>query len=419
MAELMQSCYQVLDTRGRPLVQGDQPWPILKRHLDLDAIRPLWAAKRWIARETHRMAKRTKKTARPKTASGLRSRIERLDRDLIKLLNDRATLAAQYAETSGNREVIDFDQEQAFISAALSHGKGPLSEACLRSVLREVVSGSRALSQHIKVAFLGPAYSYSHLAAIHRFGQSAEMIPVGGIAAVFEEVNRGHADYGVVPLENSTDGRIADTLEMFARLPVRIASEVQMRIHHHLLGKCTRAEIQEVYSRPQALSQCRNWLAKHLPSVRTIEVTSTSTAAKLAQDKPGAAAIASIQAGTFYGLEVLAEEIEDNEANVTRFAVIAEHTSERTGSDKTALMFAIDHKAGALADALAIFKRNRLNMSWIESFPVPGQQGAYLFFVEFDGHSADAKVKKAVGSLARKAVRLEILGSYQTTEPLD
>lgn len=365
------------------------------------------------------MAKRAKKTTRTTSPAGLRSKIEKLDRDLVKIVNERAALALQLAQSSNNKEAVEFDQEQSLVNAALGNSKGPLPEAAMRSIFRELVSGSRSLVKHLKAAYLGPSYSYSHLATIHYFGQSVEMIPVGGIAAVFEEVNRGHADYGVVPLENSTDGRIADTLEMFARLPVRICGEVQMRIHHHLLGKCERAEIKEVYSRPQALSQCRNWLAKHLPSVRTIEVTSTSTAAKLAQDKPGAAAIASIQAGTFYGLQVLAEQIEDNAANVTRFAVISEHSSGRTGKDKTAMMFEIEHKAGALADALAIFKRNRLSMSWIESFPVPGQQGAYLFFVEVDGHRVDAKVKKAVASLARKAVRLEILGSYKSTEPVD
>ena len=181
------------------------------------------------------------------------------------------------------------------------------------------------------MAYLGPAYSYSHLAAIHRFGQSVELVPVGSIAAVFEEVNRRHADFGLVPIENSTDGRVADTLDMFARLPVRICGEVQLRIHHNLLGSCPRAEVEEVYSKPQALSQCRNWLARHLPAARPIEVTSTATAAQLAQDKPGAAAIASLQAGVHYGLDVLAANIEDNDGNLTRFAVIGDETGAAHG----------------------------------------------------------------------------------------
>jgi len=265
------------------------------------------------------------------------------------------------------------------------------------------------------VAFLGPLYTYSHLAAIHAFGQSVEFVPVGSIAAVFEEVHRGQADYGLVPIENSTDGRIADTLEMFTRLPLRICGDVELKIHHALLGKCPRQEVQEVYSRPQALSQCRNWLAKHLPQARTFEVTSTSTAAQLARDKPGAAAIASVQAGVYYGLDVLAEQIEDNPENTTRFAVIGRDANPRTGHDKTAMLFQTEHCPGALAEVLNIFKRNRLNLTWIESFPAPGQKRTYLFFVEFEGHENDTRVRRALKALQRKTLRMEVLGSYPMT----
>ena len=216
-------------------------------------------------------------------------------------------------------------------------------------------------------------------------------------------------------LENSTDGRVADTLENFTRLPVRICGEVQLHIHHFLLGKCDRGDVIEVYSRPQALSQCRNWLARHLPTARAVPVTSTSTAAQLAQDKPGAAAIASMQAGKHYGLNVLAENIEDNVSNVTRFAVIADKSAARTGKDKTALMFEVDHKVGALADATAVLKRHRLNMTWIESFPVPDRPGAYLFFAEVEGHERDAAVRRALEGLGRKCLKLETLGSYERT----
>jgi chorismate mutase/prephenate dehydratase len=279
-------------------------------------------------------------------------------------------------------------------------------------ILGELLAGTRAIGSEYKVAYLGPAYSYSHLAALTRFGNSIDLIPVGSIAAVFEEVNRGQVQFGLVPIENSTDGRVADTLEMFTRLPLRICGEVMLAIHHHLLAKCGRQDVVEVYSKPQAISQCRNWLAKHLPMARPIEVTSTSTAAKLAQDKPGAAAIASQQAGLHYGLSVLAEQIEDNPGNTTRFAVIGRHSAERTGRDRTAIMFEIEHRPGALADAMNLFKRNRLNLTWIESFPIPQRQGSYLFFVELDGHESDAKVKRAVEALGRRSLRLEVLGSF-------
>ncbi len=211
---------------------------------------------------------------------------------------------------------------------------------------------------------------------------------------------------------------MADTLDMFARLPVRICGEVQLRIHHYLLGKCLRSEVREVYSKPQALSQCRMWLARHLSEARTVEIASTAAAARLAAEKPGAAAIASRQAGINYGLDFLAEEIEDNRHNVTRFAVIGERPGRRTGNDKTALMFELPHQPGALADAMSIFKRNRLNLTWIESFPMPETPNEYLFFVEFQGHPDEMRAKRALAALASKTVRLEVLGSYPAAQPI-
>ena len=331
-----------------------------------------------------------------------------LDAKLVELVQQRAKLFA--AGAGAGQEAV---AEQA---AAFDAGEGPLPERVVRTIFREIESGCRSLVRQTRIAFLGPPYSYSHLAAIHRFGKSVQFVPVGTIAAVFEEVHCGHADVGLAPLENSTDGRIADTLEMFTRLPVRICGQVEMAIHHWLLAKCSRAEVREVYSRPQAISQCRNWLAKHLPSARAIEVASTLTAAQLAAEKPGAAAIASPQVGVEYGLNVLAENIEDNPGNTTRFAVIGGRIPERTGNDRTAMLFQVEHRPGALADAMNIFKRNKLNLTWIESFPAPGaSRGYYLFFVEMEGHQNDLRLRRAVASLARKTLRLEILGSFPAT----
>jgi chorismate mutase/prephenate dehydratase len=350
---------------------------------------------------------------------GLKGQLDRLDRELVKLINERTRVASQLSkfDHSGDLPMPPEPEDEA-TTHAITLNKGPLPNDALRAVFRELVSGARSLQRPLRVAVLGPGYSYSHLAALDRFGTSVEHVPVGSISAVFEEVNRGHATFGVVPVENSTDGRIADTLDMFTRLRVRICGEVQLRIHHYLLGKCPRGEVVEVYSRPQALSQCRNWLLKHVSSARMIEVTSTSTAAQLAKDKPGAAAIASLQAGTFYGLDVLAEKIEDNPANVTRFAVIGENSAVRTGNDKSALMFQIAHRPGSLSDAIAIFKRNRLNLTWIESFPIPQSDGCYLFFVELDGHEQDSRVRKALAALERRSLRLEVLGSYPKSQPV-
>lgn len=352
--------------------------------------------------------------ARGLSPAALQGRLARLDRSLLELANERAELAlelGQQRQAAGEAPFV-VGEEDAALAELLPASKGPLPERVLRAMFRELTSGSRALLRQTRVAFLGPLFSYSHLAALARFGQSVEFMPVGTIAAVFEEVHRGHSDFGMVPVENSTDGRVADTLDMFTRLPVRICGEVDLEIHHTLLAKCARNEIREVYSKAQPLSQCRNWLAKHLPAARTIEVTSTSTAAQLATEKPGAAAIASLQAGIQHGLNILAENIEDNPTNKTRFAVIGDHAAPRTGHDRTVMMFQLHHKPGTLADAINIFKRNRLNLTWIESFPTPGAPRSYLFFMEMEGHETDTRVKRAAASLQQKTLRLEILGSY-------
>jgi chorismate mutase/prephenate dehydratase len=367
------------------------------------------------------VGKSAKPSSRPVNIAALRTRIDRLDKELVKLMNERARLSAEIGQakaTEGQAAYLP-SREEEVLAQVTAANKGPLSDRTLRAVFNELMCGGRAVGRELRIAYLGPAYSYSHLAALHRFGHAVDLIPVGTIAAVFDEVNRGQAAYGLVPIENSTDGRIADTLEMFTRVPARICGEVQLPIHHYLLARCARAEVEEVYSKPQALSQCRNWLSKHLPQARLVEVTSTSTAAKLAQDKPGAAALASLQAGTHYGLDVLAEKIEDNPGNSTRFAVIGKHSAERTGRDRTALMFEIPHRPGALADAMNVFKRNRLNLTWIESFPIAQRSGSYLFFVELDGHETDLKVRRAMDSLGRKAVKLDLLGSFPRGVPVE
>lgn len=365
-------------------------------------------------------AKKKSPPPRPLSAAALRSKIERLDAGLEKLLQERAELALEAAKLeNGAAGPLPLVAREEAALAEVPPVSGPLSPQALHAILREVRSACRSLIHHVRVAFLGPMYSFSHLAAIRRFGQSVEFVPVGSIAAVFEEVNRAQCQFGLVPIENSTDGRVADTLDMFTRLPVRICGDVEMHIHHTLLGKCPRTEVKEVYSKPQALSQCRNWLSKHLPGARTVEVTSTSTAAQLAKEKPGAAAIASMEAGVQYGLDVLAERIEDNPENTTRFAVIGDRSSPRTGNDKMAMLFQTEHRPGALADAMGIFKRNRLNLTWIESFPVPGMSRVYVFFVELEGYETDARVRRALASLQRKTLRLEILGSYPVTVTVD
>ncbi len=364
----------------------------------------------------------TRRKSAARLPEALLAKIGRLDEDLIRLAEERARLVVEAARQDPAQAealcapTLDTESQERLAAAA---GEVALPQTCVQALLREVASGCRRLIREPRIAFLGPLYSFSHLAAIHRFGQSVQLVPVGSIAAVFEEVHRKQSDFGLAPIENSTDGRVADTLDMFTRMRVRICGEVELRIHHSLLGKCQRTDVREVYSKPQALSQCRNWLAKHLPSARTIEVTSTSTAAQLASEKPGAAAIASVQAGVRDGLDVLAENIEDNPFNTTRFAVIGDHPSPRTGNDRTAVLFQMEHRPGTLADAMMIFKRAKLNLTWIESFPLPGPERGYLFFVEMEAHETDARCRRAMAALGRKALRLEILGSFPATAAVD
>ncbi|TWT29927.1 prephenate dehydratase [Blastopirellula retiformator] len=361
-----------------------------------------------------------KKSVKRSTPASLKREVDQLDKELATLLQQRADLikAATQLEAEGTAVDCLVDDDQR-IEQLAEKSRGSLPPDELRTIFREIFSGCRTVAARLKVAFLGPEYSYSHQAAIERFGQSAELVPVATIPAVFEEVSRGTCQFGLVPVENSSDGRVTDTLDMFARQPLKICGEVQLRIHHCLLSKCDRSAIREVYSKPQALSQCRNWLAKHLPQARVCEITSTAAAAQLATQQEGVAAIASRAAGVNYGLNFAAENIEDNPRNVTRFAVIGNESGKKTGDDKTAMMFQTEHKPGALADAMNIFKRNRLNLTWIESFPVSGGDQEYLFFVEMEGHESEMKIRRAIASLEKKTIRFEVLGSFRKMTPTD
>lgn len=363
----------------------------------------------------------TKPAAKKKAARSAKTpaqKLAELDEKLVKLLNERISLFLTKADADESTSATNFQDEVALWAMLEGVNDGPLNVAELKSVFRPLLSASRQRLGSTRVAYLGPAYSFTHLAALDRFGESADLVPVSTIATVFEEVNRGHVQFGLVPIENSTDGRIVDTLDMFTRLPLQICGEVQLQIHHNLLARCERSEITEIYSKPQALSQCRDWLSKNMPHARQIEVTSTSTAAQLARDKPGAAAVASRQAASQYSIQVVAESIEDNRNNVTRFAVIGEQMAEPTGHDRTALLLQIPHQSGSLADALAVFKNCKVNLTWIESFPLRAPVAGYLFFLDFEGHVKDAKVRKTLKALEAMADRMDVLGSYPRSEPL-
>jgi chorismate mutase/prephenate dehydratase len=369
-------------------------------------------------------------TRRQPTLASLRTEIDTLDKTLVAqfntlvaLLNRRADIAARIGQVKEQQglDVWSPAREEEVLSKALAVNRGPLPPDVLRHIFRELMSGSRALQRPLRVACLGPQYSYSHLAAVAKFGTSVEHVPVDSIAAVFEEVNRRHVQFGIVPLENSTDGRIADTLEMFVRLPgLKIRAEVKLRIHHCLIGRCAWGQIQRVYSKAQALSQCRHWLGKNLPQARLIPVVSTAAAADHASREEYAAAVASRPAAEAYGLKVLAADIEDQPHNTTRFAVIAEQGEQRTGHDKTTLLIRIPNQVGALSKVLQQFEKANINLTMIESFPVtdgpPGLDPAYMFFLDIEGHIDDKSVQGALEAVRKRCERLEVLGSYPRTD---
>ncbi|MFQ5732739.1 MAG: prephenate dehydratase [Planctomycetaceae bacterium] len=354
------------------------------------------------------------------TAASLEGDIRRLDAQIVKLINQRASATTHFIESQPNPHKALFEPraDDDLWERLDAENKGPLPARAVRGVFRQIISAARRRVKTQRVAFLGPRFSFTHLATIERFGEFADLYPVSTIASVFEEVNRANASFGVVPIENSTDGRIIDTLDMFQQLPLRICGEVKISVHLHLLAKCPRNEVTEIFSKPQALSQCRDWLARNMPQAKLYPVTATSAAAELARDKPGAGAVASRQAALEYNLETIAENIEDNPNNVTRFAVIGDENSPPTGRDRTSILLQIPDKPGALSDVLMLFKKARINLSWIESFPVRGPETGYQFFLDLEGHVTESKVKRTLADLEKKAVRLVMLGSYPQTEPL-
>lgn len=352
----------------------------------------------------------------------LRAEIDALDERMLELINERARLALKIGElkAASQAAVFSASREAEVLARLVAANPGPLGAETVRAVWRELISGARALQKPLKIAYLGPEYTYSHLAALERFGQAAELVGVASIAAVFDEVRRGHADYGVVPLENTSEGRIADTLERFARhADLKITAEVRLRIHHHLLSNRPAHAIQRIYSKAQAFGQCRDWLAQNMPLAQLIDVGSTAKAAERAAAETDAAAVASRQAATRYGLRTLFEAIEDYPENETRFAVIGTHAAQPTGKDKTALLLQVSDQPGSLLEALALFKRHGVNLTMIESFPSRSVPASYLFFVDAEGHAHEAQLAGCLEELHKVCARLDWLGSYPASEVIE
>lgn len=344
----------------------------------------------------------------------LRQTIDRLDDQIVDLLNARAKAAVEIGKlkAASGSGVFSADREREVLDRITALSKGPLSRDSLLSIYRELMSASFALERPPRVGYLGPEGSYCHEAAMGKFGASVEYEPLSDIRAVFDEISRGHVDYGVVPVENSIAGAVLDTLDAFCTHDLRVCSEIQRAIHHNLLAKCRQDEIEVVYSRPEALAQCQRWLSETGLSRRTAAAPSTSKAAELAASQPRSAAIGSKLAARLHGLAILAAHIEDNPSNATRFFVIGGEMPKPTGCDRTSLMFTTANKAGALVDVLLVFQQAGINMTMITSRPSPTAELQYNFFVDLDGHEADPPVKAALEEARRHCQTLRVLGSF-------
>ena len=344
----------------------------------------------------------------------LRRRIDGLDRQLVELLNERARVVEEIGRVKrdSGSAIYAPDREHRVLSQLRTYNNGPLPQRCVDAIWRELMSGSFALERNLRVGYLGPVGSFSHLAARNKFGACADYRDMESIRHVFDHVSNGEIDLGLVPIENSSQGGIGETLDAFVECPVRVCAEVLIAIHHNLLANCPIEQVERVYSKPEALSQCRGWLARHLPRVERIGVASTSTAVERAAGESRAAAIGSALAAQTYDVGVLAPSIEDEVGNVTRFFVIAGRSAARTGDDKTAMMFTTAHRAGSLAAVLDVLRDSGLNLTHIDKRPTRMTNWEYFFFVDFEGHESDRKISDAIVAVRAQCLKLTILGSF-------
>ncbi len=344
----------------------------------------------------------------------LRKKIDELDHKLVKLLNERARVVVEIGKlkTRTDKPVYAPDREKEVFERISTANEGPLPNKCLMAIWRELMSGSFVLERPLRIGYLGPGGSFSHTAALLKFGQSVEYEPLTDIRSIFDEVSKGHCDLGLAPVENTMGGGVIETLDALVDSSVKICAEVLMAIHHNLLGNCSLEEVEKVYSKPEVFAQCRNWLSATFKEAKTIPVASTAKAAQMASGEPNAAAIGSSIAAELYGLRTICERIEDNANNVTRFLVISKEDARPTGEDKTAMVFSTADKPGALSDVLDVFKRYGINMSNIESRPNRKKPWEYYFFVDILGHKTDGNIKEGLEESRKHCLQLSILGSF-------
>lgn len=351
----------------------------------------------------------------------LRDRIDAIDKQLLELFNQRAGCAVDVATVKRERSEasdknVDFfrpDREAQVIKRIKSLNKGPLSDDEVGRLIREVMSACLALEQPLKIAYLGPEGTFTQSAALKHFGHSVSTIPMSSIPDVFSSVESGHADYGLVPVENSTEGVISHTLDMFIDSSLKVCGEVEIRVHHHLAMRSQNVSaIRHIYSHQQSFAQCRRWLDQNFPGIERIPVSSNAEAARLASVEDDAAAICGLPAVEIFDLKICYQNIEDLSDNTTRFVIIGRQEVGPSGNDKTSLLISTKNIPGALLGLLQPLADHRISMNKIESRPAQGHKWAYVFFIDVDGHQRDQNVIEAFNELKQQAALFKILGSY-------
>lgn len=353
-----------------------------------------------------------------RTLDQIRNRIDELDATIHSLINERASCAQAVAltkvkESGGAVNFYRPEREAQVLRKVMERNEGPLSSEEVARLFREIMSACLALEQPMKIAYFGPAGSFTHAAAVKHFGHSVTPVPHGAIDEVFRDVEAGNSHYGVVPVENSTEGVVNYTLDMFLSSPLQVCGEVEVRIHHCLLSTAKKyPEVTKIYAHQQALAQCREWLDENLKDIPCIAVSNNAEAARMAANESGAAAIASSTAAEIYGLRIMSANIEDEPDNTTRFLIVGNQSTPPSGHDKTTLLLSMPNRPGALADLLIPLADAGVSMTRIESRPSRRGMWDYVFFVDVEGHIDEPEVAAALDGLKGRTAMLKILGSY-------
>lgn len=358
-----------------------------------------------------------KSTESKPSLTDLRQRIDGIDRQIQELIAERAGYARQVGVAKGPlKAAIDYykpEREAQVLRGVVDRNQGPLSNEVLLRVFREIMSACLAQQNPLKIAYLGPEGTFSQAAVQKHFGHSVIAIPMASIEEVFAEVESRNADFGVVPVENSTEGAVNHTFDMFYTTPLKICGEIELRIQQNLLSRAADlAHVERVYSHAQSLAQCKNWLREHLPKAERIPVSSNAEAARRARNADDAAAIAGLAAAHVYGLKVLAPNIEDRPDNTTRFFVLGPELFPPSGHDKTSLLLAVKDQPGALYSLLTPLAKHGISMTRIESRPARGAKWEYVFFIDVEGHVESGALKAALDDLGPVAAQLKVLGAY-------